>query len=195
MPPQHKVWQRTWLDMNPGWELKFWTSKPPMPLLGDLYDCTDIPAVKADLARLEIIYQFGGVWIDTDMECLKPVSELFAGCSCFGCIEYDPELYGLPGPSGVNNCMFGAEPGHRAIEALIRATDASESRLEPLGGPRVFRDVMHRRTDVRLFEQGIFMPFVPGQTGDIPETAYAIHHFEGSWRSQNNPAKLHDREP
>lgn len=153
-----------------------------MPLLGDLFDCAESPAVKADILRLELIWSQGGVYIDTDMECYKNIEELLVGCKAFGCIEYDPKIYGLPGPSGINNCMFGATPHHPAIEALIRAADASLSRLEPLGGPRVFRETLHLRTDVRLFEQDLFMSLLPGQSGQAAQGAYAIHHFEGSWR-------------
>ena len=36
-------------------------------------------ARKSDLLRLQVLYNHGGVYLDTDMECIKPIDELLNG--------------------------------------------------------------------------------------------------------------------
>jgi len=42
----------------------------------ELYDQVDNYGVKSDLLKWEIIYRYGGVYIDTDFECLRPLDIL-----------------------------------------------------------------------------------------------------------------------
>jgi len=148
--------------------------------------------MKADLLRLEIVWRRGGVYVDCDIECHRPIDPLLAGCEAFFAAEYDPRCYGLDGPAGVNNGLFGASPHHPAVEAIMRRTDEVLHRLPPdrpdaplLAGPRVFRDVVHRRADVRIFEQAIFHALLPHEVpaaGDRRHRlAYATHRFQLSW--------------
>src|SRR5204863_264320 len=82
---------------------------------------------RADILRLELLWRYGGVYIDTDFECLKPIDELLEG------VEFFTGLLKRAGPSKparVNNAIFGAGPGHPLLD---RALD--ELRVHESGAP------------------------------------------------------------
>ena len=73
-PEKYKKWQKTWQTM-PGWRYKLWTDKDldDFPFVNrDLFLKEKNMGARADILRMEILYQEGGVYIDTDFECLKP---------------------------------------------------------------------------------------------------------------------------
>jgi glycosyl transferase-like sugar-binding protein len=73
-PEKYKEWQKTWQSV-PGWNYKLWTDKDvetfEFPNKDRYYREKNMGA-RADILRLAILEQFGGVYIDTDFECLKP---------------------------------------------------------------------------------------------------------------------------
>ena len=79
MPQRLQAIIDTWLDYHNEWQCKIWTDKDleAFPLHnGELYESTDNYGQKSDIARLEILYHLGGVYADTDVECLRPVDVL-----------------------------------------------------------------------------------------------------------------------
>jgi inositol phosphorylceramide mannosyltransferase catalytic subunit len=48
-----------------------------------------MPRPQSDIARYEILLQVGGVYIDTDFECLRNVEPLIDGIECFAAQERD----------------------------------------------------------------------------------------------------------
>ena len=71
---QELKWQKTWKDYNPDWEFIFWDDERlrDVDIINQEYldDC-DNYSMKSDILRFDILYQFGGLYIDTDFECLK----------------------------------------------------------------------------------------------------------------------------
>src|SRR5207247_2358642 len=61
------------------------------------------PAQRADVLRYEVVYEHGGVYLDTDVECLGNIEPLLVDCDAF--IGEEPsDLYG--------NGVFGARRAH-----------------------------------------------------------------------------------
>eukprot|EP01147_Barroeca_monosierra_P005297 gene5297-7069_t len=63
----------SWIQHHPGWEVKIWTQSDLEKLnlrLQPLIDATTTAAQKSDLARIELLARFGGVYVDTDLEYL-----------------------------------------------------------------------------------------------------------------------------
>ncbi len=78
------------------------------------YDEAACYGEKSDLLKWEIVYRFGGVYIDTDFECLKPI-DVFHHCYDFyvGIQPLDVEVLAL-GAS-----LFGAAPGSTILKHCI----------------------------------------------------------------------------
>lgn len=161
-----------------------------MPHLSAHFNAAATLAGKADMLRVELIHTFGGVYVDVDIECLRPIDDLLVACDCFAACEYDPASNGLTGPAGITNALFGAAPGHPAIQAIIDGVGDAFMSTDPLAsGPKLFRRVLHARPDVRIFEKDIFCPLLPHESrllptreGDFP-ASYAVHWFNLSWRT------------
>ena len=76
-----------------------------------LFDRATSYARKADIARYEVIRRFGGVYLDTDMECLRPIDEL---------ITEDVSFFAGREASGfINISIFGASPSIRCWIRLL----------------------------------------------------------------------------
>ena len=41
------------------------------------------PVERSDILRLELVHRFGGVYVDTDVECLRPIDPLLEGVTFF----------------------------------------------------------------------------------------------------------------
>lgn len=79
LPEATKEYQKTFAKHHPDWEYRLWTDKDieNLELINkELYDKAPNPGEKSDILRLELLYKFGGVYLDTDCELVQPLDEL-----------------------------------------------------------------------------------------------------------------------
>lgn len=85
-------WMNTWRQNNPGYLYRLWTEKEiaaekwENQRLIDYYMSRGIWHGVKDVCQYEILYNYGGVFVDADTECLRPISDLFTE-------EYDAYSY------------------------------------------------------------------------------------------------------
>jgi mannosyltransferase OCH1-like enzyme len=63
-------WRKRYREQYPGWEYKLWTDKEVATLklrTQEYYDQEKMYQCKADLLRLEVLWNEGGIYIDADM--------------------------------------------------------------------------------------------------------------------------------
>ena len=74
---------RTWIDVNPGYKYRLYDDKEAYDFVRDHFS-QDIfqtyiefpkPVLRADFFRYLVLYEYGGVYADTDTKCLKPVDD------------------------------------------------------------------------------------------------------------------------
>ncbi len=185
VPSHHEKWIAGWKRQHPDWEHRLWNEKALVDVLPEAaltyYHAAQSYAGKADVARIWLVHELGGVYVDTDFQCLRPIDELLHGCRAFVAFSrYDAKII---------NALFGAVSNHPFLRAL---TNNLPNHFDPAvankAGPLLFREVIQDRSDVRRFEREVFLPVtVTDQYRlDIEDerhwtNAYAIHHFEGSW--------------
>lgn len=79
LPSNYAAYMKECRDLHPDWEYKLWTNKEAADFdfpTKDLYLSARSYAEKADILRMEILYKYGGLYLDTDILCLKPFDEL-----------------------------------------------------------------------------------------------------------------------
>ena len=68
----------TYKKCNPDWKIMFWTDKN-IPKLQNAAIYKEIPSIvyatKADLLRIELLYKYGGIYVDADSTCLRPLTD------------------------------------------------------------------------------------------------------------------------
>ncbi|GAI63343.1 unnamed protein product, partial [marine sediment metagenome] len=73
-PEKYAYFQSTWQLHHPDWEYKLWTEKEieEFGLTNKAaYDESTNYGQKSDIARYEILYRIGGLYVDTDFECFN----------------------------------------------------------------------------------------------------------------------------
>lgn len=185
MPDRLVAYGRTWEDHHSAWHHKLWTEDNLPPLRNQaLYDDAHriapdhVGQFRADVVRYELLEQFGGVYVDADFECRKPLDPLLEGVECFAAWEV-PNRW-------INNAILGAVPGHPLMDMLIRRLPVNVrrrrgARPNKLSGPQ-FLTPIARQFDVTVFDKELFYPFLWDEIGtdrdhsDHPD-AYAVHHW------------------
>lgn len=82
----------SWKEKHPDFEYIFWNEEE-INKRGMIFECQDkINGVdeingKADIMRWEILYKYGGVFIDADSICIEPIYELLSLNKCFASYE------------------------------------------------------------------------------------------------------------
>ena len=156
-----------------------------------------------DYARLDIIYTHGGIYLDTDVELIRPIDELL-NLEAFAGVEQNSEYVAL-------GLGFGAIKEHPTIKALRDYYDdlsfAKGGELDLTPAPKinstVLRNMGYRFSEqiienrgMTIFPSEYFCP-VNYDTGElvITEKTYSIHHYTASWydESQRYALKLKRR--
>jgi mannosyltransferase OCH1-like enzyme len=120
--PMPVQWMITWTEKHPDFAYHLWTEKEidGLGLINrkkyDYFMAKKDYAGAADIARVEILYQFGGVYVDADSICLQPIDDLLA-CEFFAGFEYDRRIA---------NGTIGAIAQHPILrEYLVRIMEAT----------------------------------------------------------------------
>jgi len=191
VPEAFKVYMQSWIDMHPGWEHRFWTDETVVqfPLINqEFYDRSDNFGVKSDILKWELIYRIGGVYIDTDFECLKPLDILHYTYDFYTGIQpLDSHFLQL------GAALFAAAPGHPILKHCIETIkdDWHEKGAPKKTGPVHFTKSFFKVAgktgliDIAL-PSGYFYPLFCSQKELrkdlwLTEGAYAVHHWAKSW--------------
>lgn len=192
MPDAFKKCIESWEKHCPDYEIKRWDESN--------YDTDKNPYMKEayaqkkwgfvpDYARLDILYNHGGIYIDTDAELVRSLDELL----------YQPAFCGVEKWGNVNmgGCS-GAVPGHPMIKKMLEAREHisflredGSLNLETCGvyetqpfireGMHVDNRV-HVINDMTVYSSDYFQPY-DYMSGELfmTENTFSIHHFNGGW--------------
>jgi hypothetical protein len=180
MPAAHRHFGRTFADAHPRWKMRLWGDADlPSLDIGDAERArARTPSELSNLVRYEVLRRFGGVYVDTDVECRRNFGKLLAGVDAFAALE-------LPGRVGT--AVLGGVPGHAAFERaarLARQTLGLGPHSASANGPYLMTLIAEQEPDVTVFGAETFYPYLwdePERAGwEFPD-AYAVHHWATSW--------------
>jgi mannosyltransferase OCH1-like enzyme len=177
LPDAFARYRQTWLDCHPDWELRFWTDEnlPEGLRRRESYDRLRSPVERCDILRLELVWRFGGVYIDMDFECLRSIEPLIEN------VEFFTANIGEKGR--VNHAILGAVPGNPVLErALVEIAPREWYGYDREStGPYFFDRLLKKCVDpgVTVFDKELF--YATDLLG-AREYAYALHHDANSWK-------------
>ena len=155
-------------------------------------------AFVTDYVRLYTLYNYGGIYMDTDVEVIKPLDEFLN----------NPAFSGFENTNKIPTGIMAAEKGNKWICDLLKEYDLLEFVKED--GTYDLTTNVTRITNLTIKEYGLnpvssyqnlnnivvlypYDYFCPKdwETGKInlTENTYTIHHFSGSWHTQEDKEK------
>ncbi len=149
--PAPLVWTETWREANPDFTYRLWNENAidGLGLSNDdvyrRYLAEGLFDGAADVARIEILHRFGGVYVDADSVALRPLGDApFMTAGFFAPLEPNDEHPGL-----ITNAFMGAIPEHPVIVRYIDVVSRVRT-LRPvwrLTGPGALTDVLSAAND------------------------------------------------
>jgi len=196
MPAEYLCLMRSWQKHHPDWEYILWTDDMIEALNltnQDLYDTAINYGERSDIARYEILYRFGGLYADTDFECVQSFDALHKSFDLYAGIEL-PGMASFLSTIILSNGIIGSKPGHPILKECITALRTKKNAQDILQrtGALVFMEQflchanIHGTDDIAL--PALYLYPIDKKTKDpatiascIQPYTYAIHHWAGSW--------------
>jgi FkbM family methyltransferase len=186
---------RTARRLHPSWEIKVWTDADRLELIslvknetfGNYYGSALTGAQKADIARLWILWQEGGVYLDSDVLLWRSLDPLLL-------ISGKVVLCSEDGYN-CSNAFFASPPKHPGIGAVIEYLSSNEPdwTLPPnqTTGPKLFSRIFRYRTDTYCLPREAFYPynFNESRPEKFRPEIFGIHEWSGSWKIAHEPIK------
>ena len=139
----------------------------------------------ADYIRLYALYNYGGIYLDSDVEVLKSFDDLLDRPYFFG-REHTPDR--IENRDSIEAATFGAEkelPFLKSVMAFYESHDFCDKNgfLKTTTLPTVMARAL-RECPLEIFPMEYFSPKNTRTLElHITENTYSIHHFNGSWHS------------
>lgn len=175
----------SWNEKLSGYEIRIWTEADigiDEPYFDALLKRKKW-AFASDFARFWLLYRYGGIWLDTDVEVIRSFDHLL-----------DHSFFtGYESGELIGGCVMGSVPGHPLSAAVLSALlEAFERRDAPENIPAVITRARQScpAEDVTILPSDRFYPFNPyaanatrGQLlfRDVSESTIAIHHWAATW--------------
>lgn len=194
----------SWKKFLPDYELMLWNE--------DSFNITSVPYVKeayearkfafvTDYVRLWALNRFGGVYMDTDVEIVKPLDDLLDLPAFTG---YEASTSGAP----VTGLMASAPDGVWVKEQLAaydgRHFKKEDGTLDMTTNTVIISDIMTAngfvidgkyhvyKDDMHVFPVDYFCPLTSTRVLKMTDNTYCIHHFAGSWKERTRMDMIKD---
>ncbi|MBI3236425.1 MAG: hypothetical protein HYZ48_01755 [Chlamydiales bacterium] len=209
---------KKWIEIHPGWIFNLWTDqkreqiplevvvRDPLEALSGMKGCyfaCDNFGERSEILRLSVLSLDGGIYLDHDVEPLRPLTSLMEGFDFFCGLEVlKPTV--LSSSIYPATHLIGAAAHHPilalSLEWLKSHWDALEEAFPGKEEKEIINRVKHR--SFRALQKGIqeegqsaFSPILPASffSEDHPEKGvYAIHHHLGTWFSKQEEVKMRE---
>lgn len=201
LPEDVKKYIDTWKKYCPDYEIIEWNENN-FDVTQNQY-CKEAYEAKkwafvSDYARLKVLYDYGGIYMDTDVEVVKPLDDLLQ-YNWFSGFESEDRI-----PTGT----MGAGWNSTVIKIFLdnyneRHFIKDDGCFDLTTNVEVMTKLLKEKYKVQLNntrqifdDNSLLLPFdylcaKSFFTGEISETenTYTIHHFKGTWRTKNDIRK------
>jgi mannosyltransferase OCH1-like enzyme len=183
MPPKLAAWSTDCARLHPKWELRLWrecgdgqieangvkfVSQYPKQLARACH-----LSQRSNILRYELVSRFGGVYLDTDVELIRPIDPLLVGVEAFA------SLMTAARNNKTQVCLtcsvFGAVPEHPWTGDLAAQIADVDTSVNGSLGSLYFAKVSEGHPEITRFAPGVLSAPNKNSAG------YAIHHWSSRW--------------
>ena len=194
----------SWKKFFPDYEIIEWNESNydvnKIPYIKDAYEAKKYAFV-SDFARFDILYQYGGIYFDTDVEVIKDMTDIIEK-GAFAGIESPGDLaagLGIASPAAsplvkeiiesYKSDSFINEKGELNLQTVV--TRVSE--IFAKHGFTKDNKIQHVG-DFTIYPVDYFAPKdIQTYVLNITENTRSIHHYDGSWATPARRKFKHDR--
>ena len=197
----------SWKKYFPGYEIKEWNEENFDVQISDYtkeaYSCKKYAFV-SDYARFWVLYRYGGIYFDTDVEVLQSFDSIlkegaYMGCERDGC---DKNAMGInlglgmavaPGLGIIKDLIeyydsihFIKDNGEIDTETIVTKTTKILKKygLQEVNG-------IQKVAGLTIYPAIYFCPDDKARrTGNYSKNTYSAHHYNASWRNQKYNQRL-----
>jgi hypothetical protein len=156
-------------------------------------------AFVTDYVRIYLLYTYGGIYLDSDVEIIKNIDE-FLIHSAFSSFEH---------PDFIPTGLMASEKGNLWIKSLLNYYDSKhfikeDDTLDMVSNTKIITQISVKdfglirnneyqilKGDAHIFPKEYFCPWDWEKHCAVPTiNSYAIHHFSGSWVSNSFRVRL-----
>lgn len=196
LPPLAKKCIASWREFMPDYEIREWNE--------DNFDVNSIHytaqaykhkkyAFVSDYARFKILYEYGGIYFDTDVEVIKPIDDILEKGAFFG-LEQDAKDHFACAPG----LGFACSPGLGLLREMLELYknldfEQSDGSLNQKTVVEHFSEMLLAKglrptpgvmefEGAHIYPPDFFCP-KPSEFGkiQITENTRTIHHYAASW--------------
>jgi mannosyltransferase OCH1-like enzyme len=194
VPSKYDAWRASWKKFHPEYEYKLWTESEILKfglVNQEAYLESKNFAVKSDIARCEILFRLGGIYADTDFECLTRFDQKLMSVSCFlgQTFTEKPEF---------NNALMGCIHRNRLMDLMVNSlaepvlhNNAIEI-IKQTGAIKLtnlfFENELYLNENILILPSDYFYPWPnfilhdeKNRYSNLTKKSIAIHHWEMSW--------------
>lgn len=154
----------TWVQKNPDYEVTIWGNDSLKDYvwrnwnkISDMLHKKDY-AGASDIMRYQILHEQGGIYIDADSYCVKPLEDWLLNCEAFACWEQEIVRNNLIANTYIGGVQ-GADIWSKCIEEVSKR-DCTEQKLAwMITGPMLVTDVFFKQqANLTVYPSHFFMP-------------------------------------
>ncbi|MGL5356435.1 MAG: glycosyltransferase [Cetobacterium sp.] len=140
-------------------------------------------AFASDYIRVKIMYEHGGIYLDTDMEILKPLDIFLKDDFFIGKEDSETISFGI----------VGAVKKHKFFKEMLSFYEdeiwSSNLYIVTSIASYICKKYSDELQRIKIYPQEYFYPYTQDEElteEHIKETTYAIHHWGKSWKKNSN---------
>jgi mannosyltransferase OCH1-like enzyme len=182
IPDDFLAYHENWKKLHPDWEYKLWTDNDILnldPYINNLINRSITFASKSNVLRVYVLYEYGGVYADTDFDWNKSLNPLLNNLAFVPKPTFD--VY--------NSAILGSIKNHQWPKLMIDSLENFVD-LPPSWGPELVTSTlikMFNSKTITILPRKYFYPYLwteESKPASCFPNSYAVHHWDKSWRRE-----------
>ncbi len=199
IPQEYQRYMESWKIFCPDYEIKRWDESNYDVTVNRYMDQAyqrKSWAFVSDYARLQIIFENGGIYLDCDVELIRNLDDFLGETMFCGFEDQNHINLGLG---------YGAVSGHPYLKRLMEYYESLEfvnpdGSLNQVPCPSYQTAVLkefgirddntfQRKEGITVYPTEMFSPLSGWGEGEITDRSCSIHHFGASWKTEEEREK------
>lgn len=194
IPEMEQMCIASWKKKLPDYKIVFWNEQNfdvnSVPYVREAYE-KEKYAFVSDYVRMFALYNYGGIYFDTDVEVLKPFDEFLN----------DNAFIGFENRTMIGTGIIGAEKHSALFRSMLDYYNThnfidSNGNIDTTTNVQIISELLKEQAfephnseqilpDIHIYERDIFCPKkMDDGTFAVTDRSVTIHRFAGSWLTE-----------